>query len=302
MPSPPSAPPRALETLLAGLIDYAGLFPPAALDMPAAVAEFAEARASDDRAVLARFVLPAARLPEFGIAASQIPSARGWRLSALLSDDLDGELDQIGATNAWFRATGAAHEVDSVELRASTPAHAVERLARIPQTLARFVEFPATELPEPFLAALDAAGAKAKLRMGGVTAEAFPAAEHVVRFVAACVRRGIAFKATAGLHHPLRGAYRLTYAPGADLASMYGFLNLFLVAALLRAGGTDDEARALLVEHDLSAFRITADVVQWRAHRFDHAALDALRQQSAVSIGSCSFREPLDDLHALGFR
>ena len=38
--------PRSLRALLDGLIDYAGLFPPARLDMQAAVANFARYRES----------------------------------------------------------------------------------------------------------------------------------------------------------------------------------------------------------------------------------------------------------------
>ena len=57
------------------------------------------------------------------------------------------------------------------------------------------------------LAAVDA---RAKLRMGGVTAEAFPTASDVVeRNLQRFVDRGVSFKATAGLHHPMRSQHRL---------------------------------------------------------------------------------------------
>ena len=56
---------HSLRDLLSGLIDYAGLFPPAALDMPAAAREYAEYRESEYRWALGRFVIPVARLDEF---------------------------------------------------------------------------------------------------------------------------------------------------------------------------------------------------------------------------------------------
>ena len=61
---------RLARALLAGLVDYAGLFPPAALDMEAAVAEYARRRRAPEAWMLGRFVAPAARLVELGRAAA----------------------------------------------------------------------------------------------------------------------------------------------------------------------------------------------------------------------------------------
>jgi hypothetical protein len=288
----------ALDVLLEGLVDYAGLFPPAALGMADAVAEYAWARGSADRAALARFVVPAGRLDEFGAAVAAHPEARGWRLSALLGPDVAVDLARIAAWNADARDL----LVDSVEFRAGSPEEAAALLTQMPSQIARFVEFAAIAEPEPYLEAILAAGASAKIRMGGVTAEAFPAPAHVIRFLAACARHGVSFKATAGLHHPVRGMYRLTYAADAPLGLMYGYLNLFLAAALLRTGGTEADAEAILTETAPGAFVLTADAITWRTHRFDRAALTDLRTHGALGIGSCSFREPLDDLRALGLR
>ena len=62
-------PSRTTHTLIAGLIDYAGLFPPASLSMKAAVKEYARRRQSPEAWLLGRFVVPADRLEEFDIAA-----------------------------------------------------------------------------------------------------------------------------------------------------------------------------------------------------------------------------------------
>jgi hypothetical protein len=62
-----------LRTLLAHAIDYAGLFPPAQLDMPGAVAEYESYLASSDAWALGRFVVPAARLRELAAAAGDAP-------------------------------------------------------------------------------------------------------------------------------------------------------------------------------------------------------------------------------------
>ena len=64
-----------LETLLVGLVDFAGLFPPAALPMSDAVRQFAEYRAGPTAVSLGRFVVPVGRLGE--LAAQTWASAAG---------------------------------------------------------------------------------------------------------------------------------------------------------------------------------------------------------------------------------
>ena len=55
---------EALHALLSGLIDYAGLFPPASLDLPAAMRNYAAYRAGAHAWMLGRFVVPAALVAE----------------------------------------------------------------------------------------------------------------------------------------------------------------------------------------------------------------------------------------------
>ena len=108
----------ALGTLLDGLVDYAGLFPPAALPMDAAVANYARYRESSEREMLARFVLPVARLEEFVRAASALPPAAAstaWPL-AVLAGARDAAV--IAAFNRDHRAQWY---VDTIEAKASTP-------------------------------------------------------------------------------------------------------------------------------------------------------------------------------------
>jgi len=106
-------------------------------------------------------------------------------------------------------------------------------------------------------------------------------------------------KATAGLHHPLRGAYRLTYAPDSPTGRMFGFLNVLLAAALVHAGGSDADALALLDDGDASHFAAAPDALAWRGHRFTAPQLDATRRTLCRSFGSCSFTEPLEGLQEL---
>jgi hypothetical protein len=49
------------RALMHGIVDYAGLFPPASLDMPKTVANYARYRSGEDRWALGRLVVPLKR-------------------------------------------------------------------------------------------------------------------------------------------------------------------------------------------------------------------------------------------------
>lgn len=303
-PSPPlplyfvPMPPASLRALLQGVIDYAGLFPPAGLDLRTAVAEYATHRAGTDGWMLGRFVVQAARLEEFGRTAEPcLPDGgEGWRVSALGGTDLAGDLDAVGRFNTTWSPRA---RVDALELKASDPESAAAALATAGTSLERYVELPVqADLPSLF-GTLARHGAKAKIRTGGVTAGAFPQPGELVRFIRAALDANVAFKATAGLHHPICGSYALTYDPNPDRAPMYGFLNLFLAAAFLAQGMSDQDAVAVLTDRSPDAFRFADATAEWRGHTINTAELARARRDVATSFGSCSFREPVADLQAL---
>jgi hypothetical protein len=163
-----------------------------------------------------------------------------------------------------------------------------------------FFEVPLDERMEARLDAVARVGGAAKVRTGGVTADAFPPAARLAAFIHACIDRGLAFKATAGLHHPQRGCYPLTYEPGSVSANMYGFLDLSLVAALLRSRRIDTgEAAEFLTRHADPPVP-APDGVRWKGHAISPADIAALRYELFLSFGSCSFEEPLADLKRIG--
>ena len=293
----------ALRVLLRGIVDYAGLFPPASLDMAAAASEYVEHRSGPDAWALGRFVLPAARLEELEVAAgAMLPrdAASSWALSALLGSNLEEDIERIEAFNARHGdARSGAVIVDTVELKA----HSSRDVARASELLDRrfdtYMELPSGAAPlEDLLDAISRTTAKAKIRTGGVTADAFPSSEQLVRFAASCISRGVAFKATAGLHHPWRAEYPLTYAPNAPRGVMFGFLNVLLAVALLREKLDTEQAIPALEERDPAAMRFDSEGLSWRGHALSVGAL-AIARDSLVAIGSCSFRDPISDLRAL---
>ncbi|MBA4137761.1 MAG: hypothetical protein C0518_10635 [Opitutus sp.] len=285
----------ALAPLLDSLIDYAGLFPPAKLTMPDAVWAYARYLTGPDRSLLGRFIVPLARLGEFESAYAQLPGeqTRGWRLSVIGGPDSAADWDVIHA----FNSRHADARIVSVETKAATAAEVLRAVSSLPPIVEAWVEL-APNSPElaSLLAAVRSTGRGAKLRTGGVTPEAFPAARDVVNFLRACHDAGVMLKATAGLHHPLRGEFRLTYEANAPSGRMFGFLNVFLTATLIHTGGIEADALALLEESEARAFNVTPEFVAWRGHRFTADQLAATRKNFCRSFGSCSFTEPLEGL------
>ena len=288
-------PSATLRTLLTGLIDYAGLFPPAALSMTDAVRNYATYRESPDGWALGRFVVPTARLDEL-VAAAQPHASGPWHVSALVGDDVQHDADTI---HSWNAANRGRFIVDAAEVRGS--ATAARQAARaLGDDITLYVEIPVGQEPNAMLQDIRTLGARAKMRTGGLTTGAFPCTEHVARFIAGCVELAIPFKVTAGLHHALRADYRLTYEPDSETGTMFGFLNLFVASAFAHAGATRETIERILEERSHDAFAFDDDEMSWRGQSLTLDALGYARSSLAIAFGSCSFREPLDDLRLLG--
>lgn len=153
------------------------------------------------------------------------------------------------------------------------------------------------EVPAAQLDAVREAGCCAKVRTGGVTPEAIPTVTAVADFIRACAEKRLAFKATAGLHHPVRAEQALTYKPDAPRAVMHGFLNVFVASALAWHGDRDLEP--VLAESDPVAFRFD-DCAHWRDRSLSAEQVRDARANFLHAFGSCSFEEPVADLQAIG--
>jgi hypothetical protein len=295
----------AAGVLLRHLIDYAGLFPPASLSMASAVANYDAYLQSRWNWILGRFIVPVARLGEFEEALAALPRAAGiesenWRLSALIGPDPVADEARIRDFNARVKTVTAGRRavIQSVEAKVASPPEIARLSAILPPELETYCEIPATSAHD-CIPAVARCGRRAKIRTGGETADKFPSPEIVVEFLRLCVHAGIAFKATAGLHHPLRSVHRLTDQSDSPLVTMHGFINVFLAAAFLQAGMGPALAIQLLEESASAAFQFASDGIGWRQHRLSLAEVTAARKNSAISFGSCSFTEPIDDLRAL---
>jgi hypothetical protein len=247
----------ALRALLERFIDYAGLFPPAALALDATMANYLTYKNGEHSWMLRWLVVPAVDM-------DRVPRSLDGALSVLSEAD-----DKRAA---------------SIETKGVM-------LARRPV----YCEVPISDMIA--LDAVQRAGCFAKIRTGGLKPEAIPSPAEVAAFISACATRRLPFKATAGLHHPVRAMQSLTYEADAPRATMHGFVNVLMAAAFAWHGEADIEP--IIAETDAAAFTFD-ERAHWRNKSLSEGEVRESRHKFMHSVGSCSFDEPVADLQALG--
>ena len=138
------------------------------------------------------------------------------------------------------------------------------------------------------------------MRTGGLTPDAIPSAAELAGFLLRCGGARIPFKATAGLHHPIRSVRALTYDLESPRAPMHGFLNVFAAAAFAWNGMDRGHVEELLEERDAAALEFTDEALIWNDHLVTTEQIEEARREFAHSFGSCSFEEPVTELRDLG--
>lgn len=284
----------AIECSLARLFDYAGIFPPAALNLHAA--------------------LDAYRTSSTG--------ARAWALGSLVVDVRALHLLEVedklllrelplsvvaAIENVEFLQSllAQAARIEMVECKAASREDILHWKKSLPATVPIFVEVPVGQSGAALLDAILEAGLHAKLRLGGVVPHAFPSTTSVAESLQLLAEKRLAFKATAGLHHALRSQHPLTYEAGSPTGWMHGFLNLLCASAHVWFGGDLKGAAQLLNESNPHHWKLTANSL--RCHSAECSAdfsadqLREVREHFLMSIGSCSFQEPIHDLENLGW-
>lgn len=240
----------ARRALFAGLIDHAPTFPPASLSLAEGLAEHLRVRESATGWLVNRFVCPSSKVAQL--------DREPLRLSIVLDDG------RLPAEDPRIEALEAA-ELDPEVLVDAAP----EVYWEVP--LRGDFSFRILQLGE--------LGIRAKVRCGGATLPRIPA---LAEFVQGCRRLQVPFKATAGLHHPVRAG------------DEHGFLNLLAAAVF----GDEEEA---LAEEDPSVFGASPDAFSWRHRSASPEEISRARSELFVSFGTCSAQEPIDGLEGLGF-
>jgi hypothetical protein len=240
----------ARRVLFARLIDHAPTFPPASLPLAEGLAEHRRVLESESGWLVNRFVCPGSKLAELG--------DEPLHLSVVVDNDRLPEEDA---------------RIEAVEAAGIDPEVLVDAAPEI------YCELPLRGEIWFRVLRLGELGLRVKVRCGGT---ALPSVAALAQLVQECRRQRIPFKATAGLHHPVRAN------------GEHGFLNL-LAAAVFE--GDEEEA---LAEEGESTFEVTAEAFTWRNRTAGPEAIARVRRELFVGFGSCSAQEPIDGLVELG--
>jgi hypothetical protein len=291
----------SFKNFMTGLIDYAGLFPPASLDIETALHNYAGYLEGEDGWMLGRFVVPATQL-------HRVVLHPGFRCSVIVSPAVSQEeLDQLSTF------TG---RVEMVETRlpdtAGSPDQISDQLLQLKtkldqaglQDVQLFVETGSTAPAAAAIATFNSSGAGGKgikqvgykLRCGGLEKQAFPTPEKAAEAIGICRSHDIPIKFTAGMHHPLRN-----YSP--EIAVMqHGFLNIFGAALLCWGSNLSiDETAQCLRDETARHFHFTEEGFSWQDKTLSASEIKRLRQSKVMSFGSCSFTEPVEGLRSFGY-
>jgi len=300
--------PPSLRALLAHSVDYAGLFPPANLELEPALQNHSQYVRVPESWMLGAFILPIAEFDTAARHLSGFDSEYPLRISALgpRTDNAEAFLKSLSATIDAIAAFQARFETASIEqLEMPLPGEInAELLKAIRQRLGHSdlktfweAKADAVERVTKLLSEnnADSAGRKLgfKLRTGGVTAEAFPSSSQIAMALMAAGTRGVPIKFTAGLHHPVRLFHDSVQT------KMHGFLNVLGAGVLaLEHDWRQREVIQMLDDEDAASLSFTENFFAWRDWRVSTQAIVA-RRELVTSFGSCSFDEPRDDLRAL---
>lgn len=321
-----SLPSKSLQTFLAKIIDYAGLYPPASLPLEDAIRNFVRYQIDAGAWMLSRFIIPAKRLTELSQLAEQVfpreevlafsVLGRGGKDAHEFLENLKLDIEDI---YAFRKNHGIGVLVDMFEV--VLPASAlgdnsstidlVNEAADVLNKNGLIVFFEApfdTAQGKPFGEGWQVRAEKLirslrkikdkhvgfKLRTGGVTADAFPSTEQVAWAIASTRDAGIPMKCTAGLHHPVRH-----YNENVQ-TKMHGFINVFGAGVLAVAHKlSQEQIKSILEDENPASFVFNNNGFAWKNLRVAISKILHARHQ-IVSFGSCSFDEPREDLHALG--
>jgi hypothetical protein len=270
--------------------------------MSEAVLNYATYRNSNYGWMLGRFILPVSRLDEFHESAREfLPRSHDspWRLSVLAGEDVTAT---IRSMNEFNRKHSERVVCDMLEVKAATVSKIENTMASLPKAITPYFEVStAARTFVDLIATLGIKKLRAKIRTGGTTREEFPATRDIIRFVRTCMAANVPFKATAGLHHPIRCFKPLTYSPNAPQGTMHGFLNVLVMAAFARESFRVSLLEEIMEEEFEEVFEFTDAGLSWRgSHLLTLSHIERLRSRGMNSFGACSFDEPVADLQDLG--
>jgi len=317
-------PVKSLKLFLSKLIDYAGLFPPANLNLKYAFNNYLDYTVNSPYSwIMAKFICPASKLAELDklIKVEKIELTNQIPLSVLGSSNvhssefLDSVSHDVKMISEFYGKYSGKINIDAFEVRLPNDIFSIsgddvlfEMIKLTAEKLKKInikpIQVYFEALPNENLTALAKAisiynesGGETgyKLRTGGVETSAYPPSGKIAFAIKTCGDFEIPMKCTAGLHHPIR-----RYNDGVK-TKMHGFINVFgagILNVCLKL--PEDVMKEILEDEDAENFHFSESSFGWKEYHVLASRIQEAREQFMISYGSCSFDEPVDDLKKLG--
>ena len=301
------------------ILDYAGLFPPAKLDLETAIRNYVYYKKQSDSWMLGKFIIPHNQLIEL-INNEFLPRDNSKSEFSVLGGTFSNLIDFQKDLEVLFRNIKTFENklndlvlVKTLELKIPSVKDYGLILNFIQSTLTSiendsideiFLEIENEDDLNILLKELSVFNSKNissnlpyigfKIRTGGVVSTAFPTTKLIENVIISCSKYNIKFKATAGLHHPLR------HYNDSVLTKMHGFLNVIGGSILFTSGKIDENVLSeLLNDEDPNNFIFTKNSFSWKNFTVSYEEIKEKRSNNFISFGSCSFDEPREDLKKL---
>ncbi len=308
-----------LELFGKKLIDYAGLFPPASLDLRTSFLNFINYQDSRYNWMLSKFIIPAKRLPDLAaiIDNEKILFTKPVHFSILggkevalskFFESLSDDINRISEFKAKFgeKVITETYEVSIplellvipdnksiIEFFTKVSSGFFEKLNK---NISVFYEaVPNKDLPviAQSITMFNLMGhfTGYKLRTGGVEASAFLPPEKIAHILKICSEHETPMKCTAGLHHPFR------HFDKSVNTKMHGFINVFCAGIFAYNLDLNEyELTRMLLEENPDNFKFSKDSILYENYEVFEEEISDAREKFMISFGSCSFQEPVEDL------
>jgi hypothetical protein len=290
------------------LIDYAGLFPPASLDLKTAFDNYLRYRDDEYNNILSKFIIPAGRLNELEeIIKNFEEPPEGIELSILGTFPAAIKND-ISAIRKFNEETSGIFRINTFEMKIpllGSRDNITDFLDQVSELFDKnemknyniFYECPLNKRELDLITdqlayhehveTLDSV----KIRTGGTEASAFPSPEEVALAIRICRDKELQLKATAGLHHPARHFNEEVNT------KMHGFLNIFSAAIFAHSLKLNEaDLLEIISDEEFENFEFESDALRYKTYKADLKAIESARNNFIISFGSCSFTEPIEDL------
>jgi hypothetical protein len=322
---------EAINNFMKGLIDYAGMYPPANLDLSTAFTKHLEYLNSEDEWMMDKFICSINSFEKFtnhdSDVSKQLHNFRsdrwvsfgllltGGKTSKEFLKTLDKDLEMIkGFVSEHFEliVTDNFEAKLPEDISGKNNSGACKKFLNDCSIIFNehglfgskiFFEPPVNndyefvfEKLAYTMAESDKNGGNAgfKLRTGGITPELFPTTEQVAFALKSCKEHKLQFKATAGLHHPIRH-----YSDSVS-TKMHGFMNVFGAGVLTYANSLSlKEITEIVNDENAGSFKFTEEEFRWNDITAGSGIISKARNEFVLSFGSCSFDDPREDLKKL---